>query len=103
MASHVVAWLRPPIVVGTLEAGLVDRDRHTGSAGRGGADGAAAPAERRGGVLSALYLLAYLAMGSTALLLGAVATAHGLGVAVDLGAVFIGALSLLTLLATASL
>jgi hypothetical protein len=61
--------------------------------------GAAAPAARRGGALSALYLLAYLAMGSTALLLGAVATAQGLGFAVDLGASGIAMLSIATLLA----
>jgi hypothetical protein len=45
-----------------------------------------APAERRGGTLSALYLVAYLAMGAVALLLGKVATASGLGIAIDLGA-----------------
>ena len=58
---------------------------------------AAAPAQHRGGVLSALYLLAYLSMGSVALLLGAVATARGLGMAVDLGAGAIALLSLATL------
>ncbi len=57
----------------------------------------AAPADRRGGVLSALYLLAYLSMGAVALVLGAVATASGLGIAVDLGAGTIAVLSLATL------
>jgi predicted MFS family arabinose efflux permease len=62
---------------------------------------AAAPAHRRGGVLSALYLLAYLSMGAVAIALGAVATAWGLGLAVDLGAGVIGVLSLATLLLAA--
>jgi hypothetical protein len=48
--------------------------------------GAAAPEHRRGGVLSALYLLGYLSMGALALVLGAIATRRGLGLAVDLGA-----------------
>src|SRR6266850_1073670 len=47
---------------------------------------AAAPANHRGGILSALYLLGYLSMGALALVLGAAATTHGLGFAVDLGA-----------------
>jgi MFS family permease len=47
---------------------------------------AEAPEHRRGGVLSALYLLGYLSMGSLALILGAIATTRGLGLAVDLGA-----------------
>ena len=59
---------------------------------------AAAPAHHRAGVLSALYLLAYLSMGGVALLLGAVATARGLELAVDLGAGAIASLSLATLL-----
>jgi MFS family permease len=52
-----------------------------------------APAERRGGTLSALYLVAYLAMGAVALLLGKVATASGLGIAIDLGATTIALLA----------
>jgi MFS family permease len=47
---------------------------------------AAAPEHRRGGILSALYLLGYLSMGALALILGAIATRWGLGLAVDLGA-----------------
>jgi MFS family permease len=47
---------------------------------------AMAPEHRRGGVLSALYLLGYLSMGALALVLGAMATRWGLGLAVDLGA-----------------
>jgi predicted MFS family arabinose efflux permease len=47
---------------------------------------AAAPVHRRGGILSALYLLGYLSMGALALVLGAIATRWGLGLAVDLGA-----------------
>ena len=53
--------------------------------------------ERRGGVLSAVYLLAYLSLGIVALLLGIVATQRGLGLAVDLGAGVIVLLSLATI------
>jgi MFS family permease len=56
----------------------------------------AAPAEHRGGVLSAVYLLAYVSLGAVSLLLGAVATAHGLGFAVDLGAGVIVLFSVIT-------
>ncbi len=56
----------------------------------------AAPAEHRGGVLSAIYLLAYVSLGAVSLLLGAVATAHGLGFAVDLGAGVIALFSVIT-------
>jgi predicted MFS family arabinose efflux permease len=58
---------------------------------------AEAPAHHRGGVLSALYLLAYLSMGAVALILGAVATAWSLEAAVNIGAGTIGVLSLTTL------
>jgi hypothetical protein len=47
---------------------------------------ASAPERHRGGILSALYLLSYLSMGALALVLGAIATTRGLGLAVDLGA-----------------
>jgi hypothetical protein len=63
---------------------------------------AVAPVDQRGGVLSALYLLSYLSMGVTAVFLGAVATASSLGLAVDLGAGVIVALSLATLLLAVS-
>jgi MFS family permease len=63
---------------------------------------AAAPADRRGGVLSALYLLSYLSMGATAIVLGAVASASSLGLAIDLGAGIIAVLSLATLVLAAS-
>ena len=56
----------------------------------------AAPAEHRGGVLSTIYLLAYVSLGAVSLLLGAVATARGLGFAVDLGAGVIILFSLIT-------
>jgi MFS family permease len=56
----------------------------------------AAPAEHRGGVLSAIYLLAYVSLGAVSLLLGAVATAYGLGFAVNLGAGVIALLSAIT-------
>jgi predicted MFS family arabinose efflux permease len=63
---------------------------------------AVAPAHHRGGVLSALYLVAYLSMGAVAIVLGAIATACGLGLAVDLGAGAIAALSLATLVLAAA-
>jgi predicted MFS family arabinose efflux permease len=59
--------------------------------------GGAVPAANRGGVLSALYLFAYLSMGVVALGLGVVATERGLGLAVDLGAAAITLLSLGTI------
>ena len=62
----------------------------------------AAPAQHRGAVLSALYLLAYLSMGMVAISLGLVATGWGLRLATDLGAGVIALLSVATLaLATA--
>jgi MFS family permease len=54
----------------------------------------AAPAQQRGGVLSALYLLAYLSMGVIAVTLGIVATDWGLRLAIELGAGVIALLSL---------
>jgi Major Facilitator Superfamily len=57
----------------------------------------AAPAQHRGAVLSALYLLAYLSMGMVAISLGIVATGWGLRLATDLGAGVIALLSLATL------
>ena len=56
-----------------------------------------APAQQRGSVLSALYLMAYLSMGLVAIILGIVATRWGLRLAVDLGAAAIASLSLATL------
>jgi hypothetical protein len=56
----------------------------------------AAQADHRGGVLSAVYLLAYVSLGAVSLLLGAVATAHGLGFAVGLGAGVIALFSVIT-------
>ncbi|WP_081716244.1 MFS transporter [Paraburkholderia mimosarum] len=56
----------------------------------------ATPGDRRGGTLSALYLLGYLAAGILAPILGRVATVHGLGFAVHLGAGVIAALSFAT-------
>jgi MFS family permease len=58
---------------------------------------AAAPLHHRGSVLSALYLVGYLSMGVLAVVLGAVATEWGLGIAVDLGAAVIAVVSLATL------
>lgn len=43
----------------------------------------------RGAVFSALYLVGYLSMGALALVLGVIATAWGLGLAVDVGAAVI--------------
>src|ERR1700726_616721 len=56
----------------------------------------AAPAEHRGGALSAIYLLSYVSLGTVSLLLGSVATAHGLGFAVNLGAGVISLFSVIT-------
>jgi predicted MFS family arabinose efflux permease len=50
---------------------------------------AAGSTHHRGGVLSALYLAGYLSMAAVALVLGVVATAWGLGLAVGLGAAVI--------------
>jgi hypothetical protein len=55
------------------------------------------PGDRRGGVLSALYLVAFAMQAVIVLLLGAAATTWGLGVAVDLGAVAIAVLSICTI------
>ncbi len=63
---------------------------------------AAAPANHRGGMLSALYLLGYLSMGALALLLGAIATMWGLSVAVDLGAAAILLMNVATLVVALS-
>jgi len=57
----------------------------------------AAPAQHRGAVLSALYLLAYLSMGIVAISLGIVATGWGLRLATDLGAGVIALLTVATL------
>ena len=59
---------------------------------------AASTAQHRGGVLPALYLFAYLSLGVVALVLGEVETLWGLALAVDLGALVIGLLSLATLI-----
>jgi MFS family permease len=56
-----------------------------------------APADRRGGVLSALYLVAFAMQAGIVLLLGAAATAWGLGIAVDFGAVAIAVLGICTI------
>jgi predicted MFS family arabinose efflux permease len=56
----------------------------------------AGSSHHRGGVLSALYLVGYLSMAAVALVLGAVATAWGLGLAVKLGAAVITVLSIAT-------
>jgi hypothetical protein len=55
---------------------------------------ARAPETDRAGALSAVYLVGYLAMGAIALGLGSVATAWGLGRAVELGAPAMAALAL---------
>jgi MFS family permease len=58
---------------------------------------AVAPECNRGGILAALYLLSYLSMGALALVLGAIATARGLSLAVDLGAAAIILMNVATL------
>jgi hypothetical protein len=56
----------------------------------------AASPKHRAGILSAVYLLAYLSMGAIALLLGAAATAWGLGLAINVGAGVIALSSMAT-------
>ncbi|MEA2950275.1 MAG: hypothetical protein QOI40_5605 [Alphaproteobacteria bacterium] len=58
---------------------------------------AAGSSHHRGAMLSALYLAGYLSMAAFALILGVVATAWGLGLAVDLGAAAITIISIATL------
>jgi MFS family permease len=57
----------------------------------------AAPDRSRGAILSALYLLGYLSMAALALVLGAIATTRGLGLAVNLGAAAIILMNVATL------
>jgi len=64
---------------------------------------AAAPERDRGGILAALYLLSYLSMGALGLALGAIATARGLGLAVDLGAAAIMLMNVATLVLAATI
>jgi predicted MFS family arabinose efflux permease len=59
-----------------------------------------APAHHRGATVSAVYLVAYILQGATALTLGVVATASGLSTALVLGVTVIGTLALLVLAAT---
>lgn len=59
---------------------------------------AEAPVTHRGAMLSALFLVAYLAQAVLALALGKIATALGLRAAIDMGIVAIVTLALLTLL-----
>jgi predicted MFS family arabinose efflux permease len=61
---------------------------------------AVAPEHRRGGILSALYLLGYLSMGALALILGAIATTRGLSLAVGIGAAAIILMNVATLVLT---
>ncbi|MBC7663533.1 MAG: hypothetical protein H7276_07000 [Caulobacter sp.] len=53
-----------------------------------------APGRHRAGTLSTIYLVGYLAMGATALALGAIATRWGLRVAIEIGATGIAAMAL---------
>jgi hypothetical protein len=62
----------------------------------------AGSSHHRGAVFSALYLVGYLSMAALALVLGAVATARGLGVAICLGAAAITLMSLVTIVLTAT-
>ena len=54
-------------------------------------------------MLSAVYLVAFLMQGAIALLLGAIATAVGLKVAIDLGAGGISVLSVCSIALTATI
>jgi predicted MFS family arabinose efflux permease len=56
---------------------------------------ASAPVQHRGGTLSAVLLVAYLMQGVIAILLGMLATAWGLRVAVELGSAAIAVLSII--------
>ncbi len=56
---------------------------------------AMAPASRRGGVLSALYLVGYLSMGTFALALGAVVRTWGLATAVAAGSIALASLGII--------
>ena len=55
-----------------------------------------APSHHRGGTLAVVFLIAYLAQGAVALLLGMAATAWNLKTAIDLGSAGIAALGLVT-------
>lgn len=57
-----------------------------------------APATRRAGMLSSVFVVAYLVQGAAALLLGAVATRSGLTVALDVGSPAIGLVCVAALL-----
>jgi len=57
---------------------------------------AAVPLQHLGGVLPALYLLGYLSMAVVVHVLGVVATARGLALAVDLGAAAITIMGIAT-------
>jgi hypothetical protein len=81
-------------LVGTGATGVAFSLLFVGSLGLVNAAGGS---EHRGAVFSALYLVAYLSMGALALVLGIVATAWGLGLAVDLGAAVIALISIATL------
>ena len=56
-----------------------------------------APAHARAGAVAAVYLVAYVLQGATALSLGLVATSSGLGTALLIGVVAIGLLAVLSL------
>ena len=56
-----------------------------------------APAHARGGAVAAVYLLAYVLQGATALSLGLIATSSGFATALLVGALAIGVLALLSL------
>jgi MFS family permease len=53
--------------------------------------------QHRGGIFAALYLVAYLSMGTVALVLGAIARSKGLGPAIEVGVGVIALSSLVTL------
>jgi predicted MFS family arabinose efflux permease len=58
---------------------------------------AVATPQHRGGIFAALYLVAYLSLGTMALVLGFIARSTSLGLAIDVGAGVIALLSLATL------
>ena len=84
---HSLTWFTISLVFGGIAYSLL-------FSGGLGLLNANAPSHHRGGTLSALFLVAYLAQGAIALLLGEIATLYGLEFAIDIGAVIIAILSL---------
>lgn len=89
--EHSLALFTTALVFGGLAYSLL-------FAGGLGLLNANAPAHHRGGTLSALFLVAYLAQGVAALLLGKIATIYGLEFAIDVGSLIVATLSVAAIL-----